>query len=97
MIKLHPILSIVLLVFVFFACNQEAQKPPNVLFILVDDLGYADLGYSGSPFHETPRIDELASQSFQFTHGYSGSRVCSPARATTPIPACMRRMGPSSI
>ncbi|MDN3689799.1 sulfatase [Cyclobacterium jeungdonense] len=65
-----------------FSCNEEAQNPPNVLFILVDDLGYADLGFSGSPFHETPNIDQLASQSFQFTHGYSGSRVCSPARAT---------------
>lgn len=82
MIKFNAILSIVLLVFVLFSCKEEAQKPPNVLFILVDDLGYADLGYSGSPFHETPNIDALASQSFQFTHGYSGSRVCSPARAT---------------
>ncbi|WP_244948065.1 sulfatase [Cyclobacterium qasimii] len=62
--------------------SEEVEKAPNVLFILVDDMGYADLGYAGSTFHETPNIDKLAKESFQFTNGYSGSRVCSPARAT---------------
>ncbi len=80
--KATVVLPIALLVSVLFACKQETQIPPNVLFILVDDLGYADLGFSGSPFHETPHLDQLASESVQFIHGYSGSRVCSPARAT---------------
>ena len=62
--------------------TEKEEKAPNVLFILVDDMGYADLGYAGSTFHETPNIDKLASESWQFTNGYSGSRVCSPARAT---------------
>jgi len=62
--------------------SEEGEKVPNVLFILVDDMGYADLGYAGSTFHETPNIDKLAKESWQFTNGYSGSRVCSPARAT---------------
>ncbi|UZD23105.1 sulfatase [Algoriphagus halophytocola] len=55
---------------------------PNVVFILVDDLGYHDLGVTGSDFYETPHIDELASSSYQFTQGYSASPVCSPARAS---------------
>jgi arylsulfatase A-like enzyme len=56
--------------------------PPNVLFILVDDLGYHDLGATGSPFYETPSIDRLAANSVRFENAYAGSRVCSPSRAT---------------
>lgn len=61
------------------ACSP--QKPPNVLFILVDDLGWADLGCYGSTFYETPRLDELARRSIRFTEAYSASPVCSPTRA----------------
>ena len=83
-----------LFLFVFFAisCKQTehtkketvSKKPekPNILFVLVDDLGLHDLGYAGSTYHETPNIDALAAQSFVFTQGYAGSRVCSPSRAT---------------
>ncbi len=60
----------------------EKPKTPNVLFILVDDLGLYDLGFAGSTYHETPNIDALANQSFVFTQGYAGSQVCSPSRAT---------------
>ena len=73
----------------FVSCKpvQNAKKDvaphkPNILFILVDDLGIKDLGYTGSDFYETPNIDALASMSTVFTQGYSGSRVCSPSRAT---------------
>ncbi|WP_299059456.1 sulfatase [uncultured Polaribacter sp.] len=55
---------------------------PNILFILVDDLGYHDLGITGSKFYETPNIDQLANQSTIFTQGYAASRVCSPSRAS---------------
>lgn len=60
----------------------ENPQKPNVLFILVDDLGLHDLSFAGSKFHETPNIDALAKQSFQFTQGYANSRVCSPSRAS---------------
>lgn len=60
----------------------KSQTRPNVLLILVDDLGLKDLGYTGSTYYETPHIDRLASESVSFTQGYSGSRVCSPSRAT---------------
>lgn len=64
--------------------NKTLKSPtkPNILFILVDDLGINDLGYTGSKYYETPNIDALANQSFVFTQGYAGSRVCSPSRAT---------------
>lgn len=58
------------------------DKKPNIVFILVDDLGYHDLGVTGSKFYETPNIDALAYQSVMFTQGYAASRVCSPSRAS---------------
>lgn len=66
-------------------CNNKEVKivqKPNVLFILVDDLGYHDLGFSGSTFYETPNIDALAKESVWFKNGYAASRVCSPSRAS---------------
>ncbi len=67
-----------------FGCSptKKQDTPPNVLFILVDDLGARDLGFSGSDYYETPNIDSLASKSFIFTNGYAASRVCSPSRAS---------------
>lgn len=53
----------------------------NILFILVDDLGAMDLGYTGSSLYRTPNIDRLASQSVVFTQAYASSPVCSPTRA----------------
>ncbi|MFX0557569.1 sulfatase [Maribacter sp. CXY002] len=67
------------------ACKDQKQiidKKPNVLFILVDDLGLFDLGVTGSSFYETPNIDRLAKQGMIFTQGYAASRVCSPSRAS---------------
>ncbi|TWT80978.1 Arylsulfatase [Planctomycetes bacterium CA13] len=57
-------------------------KHPNVLFILVDDLGVNDLSIEGSSFYHTPRIDQLARGGMRFTQGYANCRVCSPSRAS---------------
>lgn len=72
-----------------FSCQEKSKsitveipEKPNVLFILVDDLGINDLGFTGSSFYETPNIDKLASESAVFTQGYACSRVCSPSRAS---------------
>lgn len=54
---------------------------PNLVLILVDDLGWTDVGCMGSPFYETPNIDRLASQGMKFTQAYSACTVCSPTRA----------------
>jgi len=57
-------------------------KQPNVLFILVDDLSWADLGCYGSKSHRSPAIDRFATQGMRFTDFYSGGPVCSPTRAS---------------
>ncbi len=60
-----------------------ARRPPNFVFILIDDYGWKDTGYNGSRFYETPNIDRLARGGMIFTDGYSASPVCSPTRAAT--------------
>ncbi len=60
---------------------QRKNDKPNIVFILVDDLGWADLGYNGSLYHETPNIDKLASEGMVFTDAYAACPVCSPSRA----------------
>ena len=66
----------------FLKCISSEKKPPNFLFILVDDLGWADVGCYGSKFYETPNIDNLASMGMKFTDGYAACPVCSPTRAS---------------
>ncbi len=64
--------------------NSQAAKstPQNVLFILVDDLGWNDLSFMGSDFYESPNIDKLASEGTTFTNAYSACQVSSPSRAS---------------
>jgi len=62
--------------------QAAAYRPPNIILILVDDLGWADLGCYGSTFHETPNIDRLAREGVRFTQAYSACTVCSPTRAS---------------
>lgn len=57
------------------------DRPPNVVLMLVDDMGWTDLGCQGSKFYETPHIDRLAKDGMRFTEGYSACTVCSPTRA----------------
>jgi len=64
---------------------SEPAKPaakPNFVFILADDLGWADLGCYGSTFYETPHLDKLAAQGMRFTDAYAACSVCSPTRAS---------------
>ena len=55
-------------------------KKPNIIFILADDLGWAELGCYGNTFNETPNLDELARQGMRFTDAYAAAPVCSPYR-----------------
>jgi arylsulfatase A-like enzyme len=61
--------------------KSEKQKP-NVIFILLDDFGYTDLGCYGSRFYETPNIDRLAREGIRFTNAYAACPVSSPTRAS---------------
>lgn len=58
------------------------EKNPNIILILVDDLGWQDLQCYGSSFYETPNIDNLRSEGMMFTNAYSACPVCSPTRAS---------------
>ncbi len=60
----------------------ETSPPKNVILIVADDLGWADLGCYGSDLHETPNIDRLASEGVRFTDAYAASPVCTPTRAS---------------
>jgi len=61
--------------------RPTASTRPNVVFILADDLGWADLGCYGNPFNRTPHLDTLALQGLRFTQAYAAAPVCSPSRA----------------
>ena len=61
--------------------SHAAEQGPNIVFILIDDMGWPDLACYGHSFHETPRLDKLASEGVRFTHFYA-TPVCSSTRAT---------------
>src|SRR6266481_7675467 len=60
--------------------GQPSAKPPNIVFILADDLGYADVSCYGRPDLNTPNIDRIAKRGMRFLHGYANSAVCSATR-----------------
>lgn len=72
-------LTLLLLVLSF---SPAQGKSPNVLLIVADDLGWADLACYGSQLHETPCLDRLASEGAKFEQAYAASPVCSPTRAS---------------
>lgn len=69
--------------FVSAGCEgNTGSRPPNVIIILADDMGYADLGSYGSPTIATPTLDRLASEGQRWTNFYAAASVCSPSRAS---------------
>ena len=69
------------LIFLTISCSKSIDKP-NLLFIIVDDLGWTDVSYNGSDYYETHNIDALSLNSMLFYNAYSASPVCSPTRAS---------------
>ena len=72
-----------LMILFAFACNRiEADKKPNIVYIICDDLGYGDVQYLNPERGKipTPKIDQLATESMVFTDAHSGSSVCTPTR-----------------
>ena len=76
------------LVLTAFASCSPAQPPnfdgsrPNIIFLLLDDMGYADIGAYGNTYHRTPNIDRLAVEGLRFTNAYAAAPNCSPTRAS---------------
>ncbi|MDO7172487.1 sulfatase [Mariniflexile sp. AS56] len=60
--------------------SHQESKRPNIVFILADDLGNSDLGFTGSDLHQTPNLDKLAKESMYFDHGMSAHPTCQPSR-----------------
>ena len=71
---------IVFMTFSLLRCTTEKKTPPNIVIILVDDLGEKDLGCYGQQVIETPNIDRLAQAGAKWTNAYSACPVCSPSR-----------------
>ena len=79
--------------------SDYKSKKPNILFFLVDDLGWYDVGYQGSKFYETPYIDSLSSKGMKFMNAYSAHPRCVPSRygiMTGKYPARTKSPGPGS-
>lgn len=62
--------------------EKDSSRPPNIIYILVDDLGYGDVGCYGQQTLSTPHIDQLATDGMRFTQHYAGATVCAPSRAS---------------
>ena len=60
---------------------SPAQRPPNVVLVMMDDLGYGDLGSYGASDVQTPNIDRLAREGVRLTDAYANGPVCTPTRA----------------
>ena len=73
--------------------NTVADEHPNVILVLVDNLGYGDIGCFGSTKHRTPNIDRLASEGVRLTSFYSAAPVCTPSRASFLTGCYPRRVG----
>jgi arylsulfatase A-like enzyme len=63
-------------------CGDLAAAPkPNIVFVIADDLGWADVGFNGAKFYETPNIDRLSAAGMNFTSSYPGAANCMPSRS----------------
>lgn len=83
--KLERFFLLALLSVAFMTCVSDralAADKPNLIYIMVDDMGWADVGAYGSTAIATPNIDRMAAQGMRFTDAYSGCTVCAPARSS---------------
>ena len=79
---MRPVLPLLgLLLAGLFGPLFAADRPPNIIFVLADDLGWTDLGCQGSKFYETPNLDKLAKAGMRFTSAYTCGPNCQPTRA----------------
>jgi arylsulfatase A-like enzyme len=89
---MRVLLLVVLLSSACAVAPDAPPKPPNILFVMIDDLGWKDLHVQGSPQFVTPNIDRLAAEGTRFTDFYAAAPVCSPTRA-----ACITGLAPARL
>jgi len=82
-----------LVLFCVFSGAIAGEKKPNLIFILIDDQGYYDLGCYGGTEFDTPRIDRMAREGIRFTDYYAAAPICSPSRAGILTGCYPRRVG----
>ena len=75
------------------AAADSADAKPNIVFILADDLAWADLGCYGHPWHDTPHLNRLADQGMRFTQAYAAAPICSASRASLLTGKTTARLG----
>lgn len=63
------------------SCRRQPGRPPNIIFILADDLGIGDLGCYGQRLIRTPHLDRMAAEGMRFLNAYAGCTVCAPSRS----------------
>lgn len=90
---MHNHIFLFLLFVAFFSCQSEEEPLPNVVFVLADDLGWADLPIYGNEFNEAPHLTSLARQARTFTNAYAACPVCSPTRASIQTGQYPARLG----
>ena len=79
--KIRTVLIVLILLSEWVKAQQIEDTKPNSIIILADDLGYGDLGFTGSTQIKTPHIDALANSGVIFTEAYVSAPVCAPSRA----------------
>jgi Sulfatase len=91
LIRSGNLLFLALMVWLILICaapifpqNTRARRPPNIIFIWGDDLGWREPGVYGNRFNETPNLDRMANEGVRFTNAYAASPICSPTRASLP-------------
>ena len=90
----HTLFKQILLAMALFgALTAGAQKKPNIILIMADDLGWGDTGYNGNKVIKTPHLDQMAKEGVQFNRFYSACAVCSPTRASVLTGRNPYRMG----
>ncbi|MFW5760051.1 MAG: sulfatase [Cyclobacteriaceae bacterium] len=77
----HLVLLFILGIVISCKTEKEPQKP-NIVMVLADDLGWAQIGCYGTDYYETPNIDQIAYEGMRFTNAYAAAPVCSPTRAS---------------
>lgn len=71
----------VLAAVVCLGTSVTSQQPPNIIWVMADDLGYGEVGVYGQTVIQTPRLDQMAAEGLRFTQFYAGATVCAPSRS----------------